>query len=414
MPTGSLFPGKEGGQPKMKSDRCQNNCCQSGSCSMSDFVETLYPVSQRDERKSLKDEGQARACSLPEIASLVELTLIGSMTKEEAILAADPYSIGAILRESGPFSREHMDLGAPERLLKWSDEVRSLKIFAENVAYPLEQSDCLTGTTGLMLLREDHWLRNGHLKEIFEEWALQYSSNLGMQHPSIVLRERLLYRWKGHIETMLHHLDEGVLGVALVSGADLTLESPLEKAYLLDLRDIQLEALFRAALACYRQGMENRLEILIPYPADTEEWTHAYELIERVAEETLCHQRRAVTYRIGALMRAEVSEEAAADLSRCADLFVLDCSSISHSGHSWSEGMIGSLEAKVESIRKVRPHIPLRLSGMQNAADLSELYRMDVNEVSMLSGGIAAFRLAAAQLELQEEADGANRYCCEG
>ncbi|MEC0243718.1 hypothetical protein P4H66_28320 [Paenibacillus dokdonensis] len=399
----------------MKSDRCQKNCCQSGSCSMSAFVETFYPVNQRDERKPLQDEGQARACSLPEIASLVELTLIGSMTKEEAILAADPFSIGAILRESGPFSREQMDRGAPERLLKWSDEVRSLKIFAENVAYPLEQSDCLTGTTGLLLLREDHWLRNGHLKEIFEEWALQYSSDhSGVQHPSIVLRERLLYRWKGHIETMLHHLDEGVLGVALVSGADLTPGNPLEEAYLLDLRDIQLEALFRAALACYRQGMENRLEILIPYPAGTEEWTHAYELIERVAEETLCHQRRAVTYRIGALMRVDVSVEVATDLARCADLLVLDCSPLRHYAHSWSESMIGNLEAKVESIRKVRPPIPLRLSGLQNAAVLPELYRMDVNEVSMLSEGIAAFRLAAAQLELQEEADGANRYYCEG
>ncbi|MCJ8014523.1 hypothetical protein MUG84_22745 [Paenibacillus sp. KQZ6P-2] len=401
----------------MKSDRCQNNCCQSGSCSMSSFVEKLYPVNKPDDRMSLKDGEQARACSLPEIASIVELSLIGSMTKEEAILAADPYSIGAILRESKLIPRDALDdPGKPERLLEWSDESRSLKIFAEDLAYPLEQAHRMTGLAGLMLLQEENWLGSGHLKEIFEEWALQYAPDrFGTQlHPSIVLRERLLYRWKGHIETMLHHLGDGDLSVALVSGVDMMKEHPREAACLADLRDIQLEALFRASLACYRQGMEHKLEILIPYPADMEEWTHMHELIERVAEETLCHQRRTVTYSIGAVIGMESGLELAADLAKCADLLVLDCSGVGHSDHPWSQEKLENLRALVGRIRRVSPHIPLRASSLQNVADLAALCQIGVREISSSPGVIPSFRLAAAQWELREAANLEHRYSCEG
>lgn len=389
----------------MKNDRCQNNCCQSGSCSMSSFMETFYPAAEKGGCKSLEDGGQARACSLPEVASLVELTLIGSMTKEQAVLAADPYSIGAMLREPEAVLAQPEDLGAPERLLIWSDEARSLKMMAENVAYPLEQSDLLSGTEGLLLLQEDRWLGSGHLKELFEEWALQYDSDRygSASQPSIALRERLLYRWKGHMETMLYHLDEGTLSVALVSGIDMPWAHAQEPAYLADLRDIQLEALFRASLACYRQGMEHRLEILVPYPVYMEEWNDMHDLIEKVAEETLCHQRRAVSYSIGALVQTDIHPGFAADLARCADLIVLDSSGMSCAERSWSAEGVEGFETLVECIRKVRSQLPLRVSGLMHADNLPSIYRVHVKEVGVLPETIPAFRLAAAQWELREQ-----------
>ncbi|MWV47346.1 hypothetical protein GRF59_27500 [Paenibacillus sp. HJL G12] len=382
---------------------------------MSSFVETLYQANKQNDRIPPENEGQARACSLPEIASLVELSLIGSMTREEAVLAVDPYSIDAIIRESDSFSHDSKDPDAPELLLEWSDRLRSLTIFAEDVAYPPERADPMSGLSGLMLLREDSWLGSGHLKEIFEEWAMQYAADRHeAHHPSIVLRERLLYRWKGHMERMLHHLDEGVLSVALVSGADIRGKYPENAAYLADLRDIQLEALFRASLACYRQGMEHRLEILVSNPADMEEWTYLHELIERVAEETLCHQRRAVAYSIGALIGMDVDLELAADLARCAKLLVLNCSGMSHPEHPWTRANLRRMEALAGCIRNASRHIPLRASGLQNAADLSAIYAMGVDEISVLSGALPVFRLASAQWELQTEANAGKRYSCDG
>ncbi|MEI0738927.1 hypothetical protein VQ056_23745 [Paenibacillus sp. JTLBN-2024] len=155
---------------------------------MSSFMEAIYPVDRQNDGMSLQDEGQARACSLPEIASLVELVRIESMTKEEAIRAADPHSIGSLLREAEPFSGDQGDLGAPELLLGWCDDARGMGIFAEDWTYPPEQAEALSGTAGLTLLREDDWLARGHLKEIYEEWIMQYAGLSGRPHPSIALQ----------------------------------------------------------------------------------------------------------------------------------------------------------------------------------------------------------------------------------
>ncbi|KHF33639.1 pyruvate phosphate dikinase [Paenibacillus sp. P1XP2] len=388
----------------MRNGRCQNNCCQSGSCSMSSFMEAIYPVDRQNDGMSLQDEGQARACSLPEIASLVELVRIESMTKEEAIRAADPYSIGSLLREAEPFSGDQGDLGAPELLLGWCDDARGMGIFAEDWTYPPEQAEALSGTAGLTLLREDDWLARGHLKEIYEEWIMQYAGLSGRPHPSIACRERLLYRWKGHMETVLHHLDERVLRVALISGLDIMKGHPREKEALSDLRDIQLEALFRAALACHRQGMEHRIEILVPHTSDPEAWNQTHELIERVAEETLCHQRRAVSFSIGALMNADIACSAAADLARSANLLVLDCGGISDPETPWPDDVVEHIAALSGTIRKIRPRLLLRATGLRNTADLPAVYRAGFAEIGVPAEQLPAFRLAAAQWEIQQRA----------
>lgn len=390
----------------MKNGRCQNNCCQSGSCSMSSFMEAIYPVGKQHDGKSRQDEGQARACSLPEIASLVELVRIESMTKEEAIRAADPYSIGSILREAEPFSGVQGDFGAPELLLGWCDDARGMNIFAGDLTYPPDQPEAFSGTAGLTLLREDEWLSSGHLKEIYEEWIMQYAGLSGQPYPSVVWRERLLYRWKGYLETVLHHLDERVLCVALISGIDIMKGHPREREALSDLRDIQLEALFRAALACHRQGMEHKIEILVPHAADPEEWNQTHDLIERVAKETLCHQRRAVTFSIGAFVKADIGSGQAAELARSANLLVLDCSGISDPETPWPEDIAEHIISLSGTIRKIRPLLLLRAAGLRNTADLPAVYRAGIREIGVPAESIPAFRLAAAQWELQERTGG--------
>lgn len=384
----------------MKSDRCQNNCCQKGSCSMSAFVEAVYPVEKQNDGMLLQDRGQAQACSLPEIASLVELARIGSMAKEEAILAADPDSIGSILREAEPFSTKDKDLAAPKCLLEWCDNVRELKILAEDAAYLPQQAE---GVAGLLLMSEADWLAGGHLKELFEEWTLQYADDRpgGQQYPDMTLRERLLYRWKGHLETVLHHLDDGVLSVALVTGIDRLRGHAREAESLSDLRDIQLEALFRAVLACERQELAHKLEILVPYPTCTEEWNFAHDLIERVAEETYCYQRRVVSCSIGALVEVDIDVRLAADLAKGADLIVMDSS---ENAHTWSQNVSGRIEALARQIRKSNSRLSLRVSGLRDTADLPAIYRAGIEGIGAASNLIPAFRLAAAQFELNRKA----------
>ncbi|MEI0738926.1 hypothetical protein VQ056_23740 [Paenibacillus sp. JTLBN-2024] len=109
--------------------------------------------------------------------------------------------------------------------------------------------------------------------------------------------------------------------------------------------------------------MEHRIEILVPHTSDPEAWNQTHELIERVAEETLCHQRRAVSFSIGALMNADIARSAAADLARSANLLVLDCGGISDPETPWPDDVVEHIAALSGTIRKIRPRLLLRATG---------------------------------------------------
>ncbi|OZB90449.1 hypothetical protein CJP46_33335 [Paenibacillus sp. XY044] len=362
----------------------------------------------------LEDAGDyARAASLPEIASLVELASIGSITREKALLSADSERIGEILQEAEEFRSKPEEGTTPEMLLDWSDSMRSLRVYTEEAPYLYRQNERLDGAAGLVLLREEEWLRTGHLKEIYAEWL---NRDLEEDGRGREIQERLMNRWKGHLVNLLHSLQGAPLTVALVSGR-LKDYRKLKGDAALDidmLRDIQLEALFRAAQSCQMQRIDCSLELLVPYPEDREAFHKIHEFIDRVGEETLCHQRRSLRYRVGAMLDWDVRETAAAEIARSADFIIINGK---HEGAWLMEYLVGEgergkvlsagipfsvLEELVHSIRRTKPAIRIRLSGAVKPADLVYVYRLGLNEVSTVSSELPGVRLAAAQWELLE------------
>ncbi|WP_146116455.1 putative PEP-binding protein [Paenibacillus sp. AR247] len=384
----------------MKGERCQNSFCQFGSCPAPCGVEAVHQPacgqmggSARDRRSGreeengrqesdaphLEDAGDyARAGSLPEIASLVELASIGSITREKALLSADSERIGEILQEAEEYRSKPEEGTTPEMLLDWSDSMRSLRVYTEEAE------------------RE--------------------------------IQERLMNRWKGHLVNLLHSLQGAPLTVALVSGR-LKDYRKLKGDAALDidmLRDIQLEALFRAAQSCQMQRIDCSLELLVPYPEDGEAFHRIHDFIDRVGEETLCHQRRSLRYRVGAMLDWDVRETAAAEIARFADFIVINGKhegawlmeylvSEEERGKVLSAGIPYSvLEELVYSIRRTKPAIRICLSGAVKPSDLAYVYRLGLNAVSTVPSELPGVRLAAAQWELLERQHELRRRSAQG
>ncbi|PQP86734.1 hypothetical protein CPT76_28575 [Paenibacillus sp. AR247] len=334
---------------------------------------------QESDAPHLEDAGDyARAGSLPEIASLVELASIGSITREKALLSADSERIGEILQEAEEYRSKPEEGTTPEMLLDWSDSMRSLRVYTEEAE------------------RE--------------------------------IQERLMNRWKGHLVNLLHSLQGAPLTVALVSGR-LKDYRKLKGDAALDidmLRDIQLEALFRAAQSCQMQRIDCSLELLVPYPEDGEAFHRIHDFIDRVGEETLCHQRRSLRYRVGAMLDWDVRETAAAEIARFADFIVINGKhegawlmeylvSEEERGKVLSAGIPYSvLEELVYSIRRTKPAIRICLSGAVKPSDLAYVYRLGLNAVSTVPSELPGVRLAAAQWELLERQHELRRRSAQG
>ncbi|WP_145949865.1 hypothetical protein [Paenibacillus sp. Y412MC10] len=431
----------------MKGERCQNSFCQFGSCPAPCGVEAVHQPacgqmggSARDRRSGreeengrqesdaphLEDAGDyARAGSLPEIASLVELASIGSITREKALLSADSERIGEILQEAEEYRSKPEEGTTPEMLLDWSDSMRSLRVYTEEAPYLYRQNERLDGAAGLVLLREEEWLRTGHLKEIYAEWLNRDPGDDGRERE---IQERLMNRWKGHLVNLLHSLQGAPLTVALVSGR-LKDYRKLKGDAALDidmLRDIQLEALFRAAQSCQMQRIDCSLKLLVPYPEDGEAFHRIHDFIDRVGEETLCHQRRSLRYRVGAMLDWDVRETAAAEIARFADFIVINGKhegawlmeylvSEEERGKVLSAGIPYSvLEELVYSIRRTKPAIRICLSGAVKPSDLAYVYRLGLNAVSTVPSELPGVRLAAAQWELLERQHELRRRSAQG
>ncbi|GAB6992395.1 hypothetical protein [Paenibacillus pini] len=401
----------------MKDDRCQNNCCEAGSCFSSLKMEAVYhplhveqataagdlyggdeemPSKQRRLLELLDNAESARACSLPEMASLVEMAITGTITKEEALLSLDAVSIGDVCKEAAKFQKKmnYRDfLTAPETLLGWSDEVRSLRVFIEEGKCSRQSSRGLKGSAGLMLLREEEWLEYGEGRDLYEAWLSQDA--IGEVQKRDAIEGRLLHRWKLRWEGIFHSAEGQFVTAAMIHR---TTEVEPGSIRLHRLRDIQLEALFRAMLSYETEPQQHnqtepRIDLLIPYPANGESFQMMHDFIDRVAEETLCAQQRFVHYRVGVLLDENSKPEVALEVARYADVIVMNL----------ADERLLALQQMIRPIRGIKPAIRICAAGTLGMSSLPAIYRMELSEVSCTSAEADSIRIAAAQWELLDQ-----------
>ncbi|WP_054956937.1 putative PEP-binding protein [Paenibacillus dakarensis] len=365
----------------------------------------LYDMFSRSDRERGAGSGT-------EFDVFSKWTVTGGITHEEALLLlAAPEDIEELIRKKEASGKDQSSF---MRLLQWSDSKRKLKVLARAETSDQADAGMRRGAQGIGLLRGEAMLHaNVLLHEIYRDWLDSQD-----EIEKLYYRTRLVSLWTEEGTAIIQAARGALCSVSLAW--DKAVECSPEARY--ELQDIQLESWYRALARCQEEGTECRLELLAFWPADAADFTAAYEFMDEVGKQTLCQLKPTVELRIGALLHPEIAPDDAADIARLADVIVMDTEyDLTHQVSEnrdnprairggidltkeiteWANPVLlqYNIEEVISGIRRVKPHIGIRVSGEVTAADLHTIYRLGISEVCCEAGSIAPVRLAGVRLE---------------
>ncbi|MCL6659124.1 putative PEP-binding protein [Paenibacillus amylolyticus] len=202
--------------------------------------------------------------------------------------------------------------------------------------------------------------------------------------------------------------------------------------------DMQLEAIFRAAVKGIRQGWWVRPEIMIPQIGHVHELQVMRDLVDHVADQVLGDEKRHCLYRVGAMIEAPRAALTATHIARQADFFSFGTDELTEMTFGYSrhesekrfiqldtdsrtvmnnpfhvldiEGVGQLIEMAVVQGRIRKPHLKTGICG-ENVVDLESItfcHRIGMDYVSCLPEQIAYARIAAAQAAIKAQREGAD------
>ncbi|PQP81087.1 hypothetical protein C0Q44_21850 [Paenibacillus sp. PCH8] len=195
--------------------------------------------------------------------------------------------------------------------------------------------------------------------------------------------------------------------------------------------DMQLEAIFRAAVKGIRQGWWVRPEIMIPQIGHVHELQEMRDLVDHVADQVLGEEKRHCHYRVGAMIEAPRAALTATHIARQADFFSFGADELTEMTFGYSrqeaekrflqrdtdsrtvtnnpfqvldiEGVGQLVEMAVIQGRIRKPHLKTGICG-ENVVDLESIvfcHRIGLDYVSCLPEQIPYARIAAAQAAIK-------------
>ncbi|MGV2965439.1 putative PEP-binding protein [Paenibacillus sp. FSL H8-0317] len=202
--------------------------------------------------------------------------------------------------------------------------------------------------------------------------------------------------------------------------------------------DMQLEAIFRAAVKGIRQGWWVRPEIMIPQIGHVHELQVMRDLVDHVADQVLGEEKRHCLYRVGAMIEAPRAALTATHIARQADFFTFGADELTEMTFGYSrqeaekrflqrdtdsrtvtnnpfhvldiEGVGQLVEMAVVQGRIRKPHLKTGICG-KNIVDLESItfcHRIGLDYVSCLPEQIPYARIAAAQAAIKGQREGAD------
>ncbi|WP_339300926.1 putative PEP-binding protein [Paenibacillus sp. FSL R5-0623] len=202
--------------------------------------------------------------------------------------------------------------------------------------------------------------------------------------------------------------------------------------------DMQLEAIFRAAVIGIRQGWWVRPEIMIPQIGHVHELQVMRDLVDHVADQVLGEEKRHCLYRVGAMIEAPRAALTATHIARQADFFTFGADELTEMTFGYTrqeaekrflqrdtdsrtvtnnpfhvldiEGVGQLVEMAVVQGRIRKPHLKTGICG-ENIVDLESItfcHRIGLDYVSCLPEQIPYARIAAAQAAIKGQREGAD------
>lgn len=348
---------------------------------------------ERDLYRTYTDHLAIKASSLSEMLSLVELVKIGTISREEALLRTDAECIIDVAGDIVYSHQVNHEMSPPQKILLWSDQARSLRVFTGGTTPEEVWIGKLLGAHGLGLVTCEELLRAEHLRDIISTELIR---DQGIPIP---LQRRLLCLLQEQWESLLYTLEGASATLSLIPTSN-----AMGCSYLSDgIQDIQIEALFRAMRACEQQGVDCNVDILVTHPRSAEQFADVVQFIDQIAEQTLGHMRRSINYRVGALVPWNIRSSIAADIARCTHLMVVKWEERNEKSPIDYDSMDMGI---FHHIRQIHPRIHIRAVGHIMSEDLPIIYALGIDEISCDPQELPVIRIAAAQLELMEKAVG--------
>ncbi|WP_336759741.1 putative PEP-binding protein [Paenibacillus sp. USHLN196] len=411
------------------------------------------------------------------LRSTIDFVHEGVITKADALLRIEPWHVTEMLKG---FSSCTPEL---ELLLEWADEIKELMILS-NVDHP---QDAITaralGSEGIGLCRTEHMLLSPARLPFVQKMILADSESerrrglerlLPMQQSDF---EQIFEAMDGYPVTIrlldlpLHELlpDLGVLEkrrewLQAEERQEVDHQNELEELERVirrvtelhehnptlgqqtcrlstvfpEIVDMQLEALFRAAVKGIHQGWWVRPEIMIPQIGHVHELQVMRDLVDHVADQVLGEEKRHCLYRVGAMIEAPRAALTATHIARQADFFTFGADELTEMTFGYSrqeaekrflqrdtdsrtvtnnpfhvldiEGVGQLVEMAVVQGRIRKPHLKTGICG-ENIVDLESItfcHRIGLDYVSCLPEQIPYARIAAAQAAIKGQREGAD------
>lgn len=199
-----------------------------------------------------------------------------------------------------------------------------------------------------------------------------------------------------------------------------------------ELTQMQVRAIFEAAINCARRGVEVHPEVMIPLTSHVNELTTQQRTLEAVAEKVMQEANMSVNYKFGTMIEIPRAALTAGELAGVAEFFSFGTNDLTQTTFGVSrddaeagflvsylqrgileenpfatldQGGVGKLmEIALEAGRAVRPNLEVGICGEHGGdpATIAFCHRLGINYVSCSPFRVPVARLAAAHAALQD------------
>ncbi|WP_434751481.1 putative PEP-binding protein [Paenibacillus amylolyticus] len=371
----------------------------------------------------------ARLSSIAAIRSAVDYVHEGLISKEEAILRLRSEDLTACMQQESPELK---------RLLEWADEIKELSILAKVEQTAEVRQARAWGAEGIGLCKTETMLLVPSRKPYVQKMVMA-----GTEAERRRGLERLLPMQQSDIEYLFEVMDGRPVTIQLFDfplqelwpDSNTVEQQGIHLAIVLsEIHEMQLEAIFRAAVKSIREGLWVRPEIMIPHVEHVQEMQQMRDLADHVAEQVLGEERRHCVYKVGASITTPKAAMTAVQLASYADFVSFDADELTQStfgctreevaerervvGHAFQLGnnpvhirdienvgcLIGTAAAQGQ-IRKPYLKTSITSEYIQDTASIAFIHDIKIGAVCCRPEQIPWVRVAAAQAVIRASRD---------
>ncbi|MDP9698221.1 phosphoenolpyruvate synthase/pyruvate phosphate dikinase [Paenibacillus intestini] len=363
----------------------------------------------------------AKLSSLATIRNAVHFVHEGLVSKEEALLRMRSEDVTACMQQELPELKV---------LLEWADDIKDLSILAK-VEHISEAGHARAwDAEGIGLCVTETMLLSPSRKPYMQKMLLadtEAERRRGL--------ERLLPMQQSDMECLFEVMDGRPVNIQLF---DFPLQELFQDVNVLEqdsnasalilsqIHEMQLEAIFKAAVKSIRKGLWVRPEIIIPHVEHVQEIQKMRALVDHVADQVLGEERRHCIYKVGAAVNSQKSARTVAQIARYADFISFDADTLTQSiygntreetterelvdeetfqrecssSHTFDIEGVGRLVEMTATQGRIRkPHLKTSITGehILDAASISFIHDIKLVAVCCRPEQIPWARIAAAQ-----------------